>query len=81
MKKFLLIMAMGLLLVSCVEKDNREDIVKVYSDEWGRPTTIVEENIGNVLFVTYTWDSAKGHAKLVLSKSKSGWEEVRFTSY
>ena len=80
MKKILLVLVVA-LFISCGAEDNREELLSVYTAQWGRPTTIVEENMGKVLFVTYTWDSSRGHAKLVLSKAKNKSEEVRFTSY
>ena len=79
MKRIFMIMFV-ILLISCGE-DGRDVLLKTYIDQWGQPLTSIEEKMGNVLFVTYEWDNYKGHAKLILSKSKGKWEEVRFTSY
>ena len=78
---FVLLVIILVLFVSCGSDDGGKALLDPYVAEWGSPRTSTQEDMGGVLFVTYVWDNAKGHAKLILSKTKGKWEEVNFTSY
>lgn len=80
MKKILIVLVVTLLM-SCGGEGGEKALLDPYIAIHGQPTTTKEETLGNVVFVTYVWNSNKGQAKLVLSKSKGKWEEVRFSSY
>ena len=81
MKRVLIIFLLVLSLVACGNDDNGKAFLNSHIADWGQPSATSQEDVGGVIFVTYTWNSAKGHAKLVLSKSHGKWEEVRFDSY
>ena len=77
-KVFLLLMV--LLFLSCGE-DGSKVLLDPYISTWGTPTTTTQENKGSTIFMVYTWNTSKGSAKLILSKSDGKWKEVRFTEY